>query len=92
LLAGGAHGFLYPGLAALVTDLTPSRRRGAVVGVFSAAVLLGNATGAFAFGYIAHWLGYGQMWVVLTLVLVLGFAMSAKLEEASPHEESRGAP
>lgn len=89
LLAGGAHGFLYPGLAALVTDVTPARRRGAVVGVFSAAVLTGNAVGAFAFGYIAHWLGYGQMWMVLTLVLGLGYAMSAKLEEAPQHAKRR---
>src|SRR5438270_752308 len=36
LLAGGAHGFLYPGLAALVTDHTPETRRGVVVGIFSA--------------------------------------------------------
>jgi MFS family permease len=89
VLAGGAHGFLYPGLAALVTDVTPARRRGAVVGVFSAAVLSGNAVGAFAFGYIAHWLGYPQMWVVLTLVLALGYAMSAKLEEAPQHAKRR---
>lgn len=89
LLAGGAHGFLYPGLAALVTDVTPARRRGAVVGVFSAAVLTGNAVGAFAFGYIAHWLGYGHMWGVLTLVLGMGYAMSAKLEEAPQHAKRR---
>ncbi len=81
LLAGGAHGFLYPALAALVTDATAPARRGAVIGVFSAAALTGNALGAFAFGYIAHGLGYGPMWTALALILTFGFALSVKLEE-----------
>ncbi len=81
LLAGGAHGFLYPGLAALVTDAAAPARRGAVVGVFSAVVLSGNATGAFVFGYVAHWLGYGPMWTALALILTFGFVLSVKLEE-----------
>ncbi|MBI3628468.1 MAG: MFS transporter [Candidatus Rokubacteria bacterium] len=80
-LAGGAHGFLYPGLAALVTDTTPPARRGAVIGIFSAAVLSGNALGAFVFGYVAHWLGYGPMWTILALILTFGFGLSGKLEE-----------
>ena len=62
LMAGGAHGFLYPGLAALVADQAPEARRGAVIGVFSAVFLVGNAGGAFLFGYVAHALGYGRMW------------------------------
>ena len=81
-LAGGAHGFLYPGLAALVTDATTPARRGAVVGWFSAAVLSGNALGAFVFGYLAARLGYGLMWTALSLILLMGFALSVKLEEA----------
>jgi MFS family permease len=81
-LAGGAHGFLYPGLAALVTDATTPARRGAVVGWFSAAVLSGNALGAFVFGYLAARLGYGLMWTALSLILLTGFALSVKLEEA----------
>jgi MFS family permease len=81
LLAGGAHGFLYPGLAALVTDATPPARRGAVIGIFSAAALSGNALGAFVFGYVAHWLGYGPMWTILALILTVGFGLSGKLEE-----------
>jgi MFS family permease len=81
-LAGGAHGFLYPGLAALVTDATTLARRGAVVGWFSAAVLSGNALGAFVFGYLAARLGYGLMWTALSLILLTGFALSVKLEEA----------
>src|SRR5213083_1562128 len=50
LLSGGAHGFLYPGLAALVTDLARPARRATAVGVFSAMFLVGQAAGAFLFG------------------------------------------
>jgi MFS family permease len=79
LLAGGAHGFLYPGLAALVTDRTPPARRAAVIGLFSAMLLTGQALGAFAFGYVAHGLGYPAMWAALTLLLALGGVLSMRL-------------
>jgi MFS family permease len=90
LLAGGAHGFLYPGLAALVADVTPPARRGAVVGMFSSAVLAGNASGAFVCGYIAHWLGYGPMWAALTMILAVGYGLSVKLEEVPQRPRSEG--
>jgi len=80
LLAGGAHGFLYPGLAALVTDHTPETRRGVVVGIFSAVFLAGQTTGAFVFGYVTHAIGYAFMWSALTSLLFLGAALALKLE------------
>ena len=79
LLSGGAHGFLYPGLAALVTDRTPESRRGAVVGMFSAVMLVGQTAGAFAFGYVSHAIGYGLMWSSLTTLLLCGFLLSLRL-------------
>ncbi|HEX9821309.1 MAG TPA: MFS transporter [Methylomirabilota bacterium] len=79
LLSGGAHGFLYPGLAALVTDATPPERRASVVGVFSAMFLVGQTAGAFAFGYVANALGYGSMWAALTALLLLGGLVSLRL-------------
>jgi MFS family permease len=79
VLAGGAHGFLYPGLAALVTDRTPDSRRGAVVGTFSAVMLVGQTVGAFAFGYIAHAVGYAVMWSWLTALLLVGLLLSLRL-------------
>jgi MFS family permease len=79
LLSGAAHGFLYPGLAALVTDRTPESRRGAVVGTFSAILLAGQAAGAFAFGYVSHAVGYGIMWSWLTWLLLIGFLVSLRL-------------
>jgi len=79
LLAGGAHGFLYPALAALLMDVTPEARRGSVVGIFSAAFLVGNTLGSMVFGYVAHGLGYAVMWSTLTLLLLAGFVLSFRL-------------
>lgn len=79
LIAGGAHGFLYPGLAALVTDTAPDDRRASIVGIFSAMFLVGQASGAFSFGYIAHATGYGTMWWTLTMLLLIGSALSMRL-------------
>jgi MFS family permease len=81
LMAGGGHGFLYPGLAALVTDQVRPAQRGAVVGVFSAVFLLGSAGGAFSFGYVAHAVGYGLMWTFLAALLLGGAVVSWGLEE-----------
>ena len=83
-LAGGAHGFLYPALSALLMDVTPDARRGSAVGVFSSVVLVGNAAGALAFGYVAHGLGYAVMWTVLAQVMAIGFLLSLKLRPAPP--------
>jgi MFS family permease len=69
IMAGAAHGFLYPALTALVMDVTPEERRGRMIGVFSAFILAGNAAGAMCFGYLAHVLGYSVMFAVLTVCL-----------------------
>src|SRR5439155_539729 len=79
LLSGGAHGFLYPGLAALVTDLARPARRATAVGVFSAMFLVGQAAGAFLFGWVAHTLGYASMWTILAFSLLAGAALSMGL-------------
>jgi MFS family permease len=79
LLSGAAHGFLYPGLAALVTDTTPPERRAAGVGVFSAMFLVGQALGAFTFGWIANAAGYGVMWAALTALLLVGCLVALRL-------------
>lgn len=81
MLSGGAHGFMYPGLAAMVADQAAETRRGAVVGVFSAVYLTGNAAGAFVFGYVTHALGYGLMWTVLAAVLLAGAGISLRLRD-----------
>jgi len=79
LISGAAHGFLYPGLAALVTDLTPPTRRATAVGVFSSMFLVGQTLGAVMFGAVAHALGYASMWSVLTMLLLIGSALALGL-------------
>jgi len=69
LLAGGGHGFLYPALSALLMDVTPERRRGGAVGIFSGVMLVGQTLGSMVFGYVAHAFGYAVMWGVVTLLL-----------------------
>jgi MFS family permease len=80
LVSGAAHGFVYPALAALVADAAPRARRGAVVGVFSALVLCGQAGGALAFGALAHACGYPVMWLVLAAFVTAGAFVSLRLE------------
>jgi MFS family permease len=82
ILSGGAHGYLYPGLAALVTDRAPPIRRAAVVGVFSAMFLVGQTGGAFLFGWIAQTEGYGIMWALLTAFMLFGALLSLRLPGA----------
>jgi MFS family permease len=78
-LAGAAHGFLYPAMSALLMDVTPERRRGSAVGIFSSVILVGNTAGAVAFGYVAHGAGYAVMWTALTILLTLGSLLSVRL-------------
>src|SRR4029077_9090300 len=81
LMSGGAHGLLYPGLAAVVTDLPPEARRGVIIAMFSAVFLVGQTVGSFAFGYITHAIGYAFMWTMLASFLLLGAALSMRLVE-----------
>ena len=79
VLAGAAHGFLYPALTALVMDVTPEGRRGRVIGVFSAFILSGQAAGAMCFGYLAHGLGYPAMFAILAVCLAGACALAFRL-------------
>jgi MFS family permease len=80
LLAGAAHGFLYPALTALVVDVTPPERRGRVVGVFMAFILVGQAGGAAGFGHLAHAVGYGPMFAILSIALAGACGLAFRLE------------
>jgi MFS family permease len=84
LLAGSAHGFLYPALSALLVDVTPQARRASAVGIFSAATLVGNAVGAVVFGYVTHGLGYQVTWPGLAVLLAVGTAVSLRLRRRAP--------
>jgi MFS family permease len=90
LISGSAHGFLYPGLAALVADQAHEARRGTVIGVFSAVFLIGNSGGAFLFGYVAHHFGYGVMWSMLTTLLLAGALLSLGLRDHRAPRDAHG--
>jgi MFS family permease len=82
LVAGIAHGFLYPALSALVVDLTPPERRGRVIGVFSAFILAGQAAGAIGGGTLAHAVGYPATFAVLAVCLTGACGLAFKLKNA----------
>jgi MFS family permease len=79
LISGGAHGFLYPALSALLVDVTAEPRRASAVGIFSAATLVGNAVGAVVFGYVAYRVGYAPMWTALAALMGGGIVLSMRL-------------
>ena len=84
LLSGGAHGFLYPGLAALVTDRAPddAPRRG---GRDLQRDVPGRPDGRrLRFGYVAHAFGYGVMWSVLTSLLLVGAVLVRAASSDAP--------
>jgi len=56
--------------------------RVALVGGKAARTRFSISVCAFVFGYLAARLGYGLMWTALSLILLMGFALSVKLEEA----------
>jgi MFS family permease len=80
VVAGVAHGFLYPALSALVMDVTPVARRGRVLGVFSAFILCGQALGAVGFGAAAHVLGYPPSFALVAACLAGAAALAIRLD------------
>ena len=78
-LAGGAHGFLYPALSALLVDVTPENRRARAVGTFSSVFLLGNAVGVsplVILGSLAFW---GLLWGIPGMFLAVPLTVVAIL-------------
>jgi len=65
----------------LLMDVTPERRRGGAVGIFSGVMLVGQTLGSMIFGYVAHAFGYAVMWGVVTFLLSAGFLLSQRLRE-----------
>ena len=53
------------------------------MGVFSAMFLLGQTLGAVVSGAVAHALGYASMWSILTMLLLMGSAVSMGLPRSS---------
>ena len=60
--------------------MTPPERRGRAVGVFMAFVLLGQAAGAAGFGHLAHGVGYGPMFGLLSVLLAGACVLAFRLD------------
>ncbi len=76
-LTGGAHGLLYPTLAAVLVDQVESGRRGRVLGLFSGSLVLGTSLGPMVMGLVAQRIGYHSMFgltglLPLVAVLLIG--------------------
>lgn len=80
VLNGGAHGFLYPALSALLIDRSEGSSRGKVLGAYSASVLLGSASGAMVFGLVAEVLGYPWTFAIAASIIFTGFLIFSLLD------------
>ena len=80
LIMGTANAVLYPTLAALVMDRTPSAERGLALGTLSASWDLGVVVGSAVVGYVADHLSYGAGFAVGGIATLLGSATFVALE------------
>ena len=71
-LTGGAHGLLYPTLAALHVDHVESGRRGRLLGLFSGALVLGTSVGPMTMGVVAERIGYYGMFGLTGMLPLVG--------------------
>lgn len=71
-LTGGAHGLLYPTLAALHMDQVEPGRRGRMLGLFSGAIVLGNSVGPMTMGVVAEEIGYYGMFGLTAILPLVG--------------------
>ncbi|MFB3073627.1 MAG: MFS transporter [Candidatus Methylomirabilales bacterium] len=71
-LTGGAHGLLYPTLAALHMDQVEPGRRGRMLGLFSGAIVLGNSVGPMTMGVVAEEIGYYGMFGLTGILPLVG--------------------
>jgi len=71
-LTGGAHGLLYPTLAALHMDQVEPGRRGRMLGLFSGAIVLGNSVGPMTMGVVAEEIGYYRMFGLTGILPLVG--------------------
>ncbi len=72
VLTGGAHGLLYPTLAALHMDQVEPGRRGRMLGLFSGAIVLGNSVGPMTMGVVAEEIGYYGMFGLTGILPLVG--------------------
>jgi len=71
IVAGGAHGILFPSMTAMALDAHPARFRGTVTSVFTAVLELGFAGGSFILGVVVSVWGYRTMFVSASIIAFL---------------------
>jgi MFS family permease len=75
VLFGLSHGLLYPTFYALVIDMTPINDRGKAFSICSMAFTVGGMLGSFIYGWIAEYYGFRDMFEIIALVCLFGFAL-----------------
>jgi len=71
IVAGGAHGILFPSMTAMALDAHPARFRGTVTSVYTAVLEFGFAGGSFILGIVVSAWGYRTMFVSASIVAFL---------------------
>lgn len=88
-LLGNAHGMSFPALNAFIFDIVGNERKGAGMGLFAASIDVGFFIGSFLFGYIADCGGFGYMYSVSSIVIILGYLIFMILVELMRKDVSR---
>lgn len=70
LVGGLGHGFAYPVLSALVIRDTPAGRGSRVSSIYTSMWDVSTMVGPFTLGIVAHYAGYGPMFVVAGAVAI----------------------
>ena len=83
VLFGLSHGLLYPTFYALVIDITPLDDRGKAFSICSVAFTAGGMVGSFAYGWIAEYYGFRDMFEIIAFVCLFGFVLFSLLGRGS---------
>lgn len=74
-LCGIGHGFTFPILSALVVTRARESERGTAMAMFTAIFDAGFLFGGPAFGWVAQRAGYGEMFVIASVLVLVGAAV-----------------
>jgi MFS family permease len=75
VVIGAGYGSLQPSYQALVIQEAAENRRGAATATFFTSFDIGVGFGAFSLGALIPWIGYGPMFLVSSIFLVLSFLL-----------------
>jgi MFS family permease len=90
LMCGAAHGYIFPVLNAVAVDRAPVGSAATVVSVYTAMFDTGGIFGGAALGLVAKLFGYGPMYGLAAVVVVVGAAVCHFSDGALPSHARRG--